>query len=318
MKPLRHLWLRWLDRRLPRAPRVQLDHHRIFILPSGYGLLYLVATALIFLGGINYENNAILALCFLMASLFLVAILHTFRNLSGLALRAGAVRNGFAGGDGALQVVLMAERHAHRSLWLSWAGQTAQEASLEPGDDTALWLNLPLPQRGRIRPPRLRVESRYPLGLLRCWSLVALDHTCLAWPRPERRSECPADGGNDALRAVDVRQGGGNDEFAGLRSYRHGDSPRLMDWKGYARRRALNVKQFEEPVSGRLWLRYEHLQGLPTERRLSVLCYWVGHLAERHCPFALALPGAELPPGRGEAHRRAALDLLACFGEGKS
>ena len=87
---LKQAWQRWLDRRLPRARQVQLDQRRIFIFPTGYGFLYLLVSVLLFFGGINYENNLILGLCFLMVSLFLVAILHTFRNLSGLSLRAGA------------------------------------------------------------------------------------------------------------------------------------------------------------------------------------------------------------------------------------
>src|SRR5690606_27895397 len=139
---------------------------------------------LLFLGGVNYENNLILALCFLMVSLFVMGILHTFRNLSALTLRAGAARNGFVGGHGGLAVVLVSRGQPHRSVWLSWPGQDAQEVSLEPGEEKAVWLNLALPRRGPVRPQRLRVESRYPLGLLRAWSLVALEHHCLAWPRP--------------------------------------------------------------------------------------------------------------------------------------
>lgn len=306
-------WQRWLDRRLPRARQVRLDQRRVFIFPAGYGFLYLGVAALLFFGGINYQNNLILGLSFLMVSLFVVTILHTFRNLSGLSLRAGAARPGFVGGHGGLEVVLIADRRAHRSLWLSWPGGSAQEVSLEPGEETALWLNLPLRRRGRVLPPRLRVETRYPLGLLRSWSLVALDHACLAWPRPEPSAECPAEGGGEARRTAGAGQNG-NEEFQGLRQYRDGDSPRSVDWKGYARGRGLNVKLFEEPVGGRLWLRYDRLEGLPMERRLSVLCFWVLRLAEGNRPFALSLPGAELPPGQGDHQRRRALDLLAGFG----
>ena len=90
---LKQAWQRWLDRRLPRARQVQLDQRRIFIFPTGYGFLYLLVSVLLFFGGINYENNLILGLCFLMIGLFVVAILHTYRNLSGLILRAGGGRS---------------------------------------------------------------------------------------------------------------------------------------------------------------------------------------------------------------------------------
>lgn len=312
---VKNAWQRWLDRRLPRARQVRLDQRRIFILPTGYGVLYLVVAVLLFFGGVNYENNLILALCFLMVSLFVVAILHTFRNLSGLMLRAGGGRSGFVGGQGSLEVVLIARRRPHRALWLRWLDQAAQEVSVESGEETGLWLNLPLRRRGPVVPPRLRVESRYPLGLLRAWSLVALDQECLAWPRPQESADCPAEGGDRERRVARAGQSG-SEEFRGLRGYVPGDSLSQVDWKGYARGRGLNVKLFEEPASGRLWLRYDRTDELPLEQRLSILCYWVLRLSRENRPFALALPGAELPPGQGDEQRQRALDLLARHGKG--
>ena len=80
-------------------------------------------------------------------------------------------------------------------------------------------------------------------------------------------------------------------------------------------KQCLYVKLFEEPASGRLWLRYDRLEGLPVERRLSILCFWVQRLSRENRPFALALPGAELPPGQGEEQRLRALNLLARHGD---
>ena len=117
---VKRAWQNWLARRLPRDHQVQLKQRRIFILPSGYGVLYLVVALLLFLGGVNYENNLILALCFLMVSLFVMGILHTFRNLSALTLRAGAARNGFVGGHGGLAVVLVSQGQPHRSVWTAF------------------------------------------------------------------------------------------------------------------------------------------------------------------------------------------------------
>ncbi|WP_421711568.1 DUF58 domain-containing protein [Alcanivorax sp.] len=272
--PIRNLYERWLARRLPPARQVVLDQRRIFIFPTGYGFFYLLVSALLFIGGINYENNLILALAFLLASLFMVAILHTFRNLSGLGMRNGDSESGFAGEEGALEIVLFAQRRDHHCVWLRWPDQDGQQISIRRGEEESLWLNLPLPERGRVTAPRLRVESRFPLGLLRSWSYVSMDHYCLAWPRPQESPDCPADGGKENQQSFSSGQTG-NDEFQGLRNYTAGDSLRRVDWKGYARGRGLNTKQFEEPVGGRLWLRWDRLQGLGEEQRLSILCYWI-------------------------------------------
>ncbi len=312
--PFRKYYERWLARRLPRAPLVILNQRRIFIFPTGYGFFYLGVAALLFIGGINYENNLILALSFLLASLFLVAILHTYRNLSGLGLRNGGSESGYAGESGSLGVTLFSDNRAHHCIWLKWEGQPAQQISVPADTESRLWLNLALPRRGRVLAPRMKVESFFPLGLLRTWSYVSLDHYCLAWPSPQPSAECPAEGGQEHAKVVTSGKAG-NDEFRGLRGYVPGDSLRRIDWKGYARGMGLNTKLFEEPAGGRLWLDWDVLEGIGREQRLSILCYWTLQLDQQHQPYGLRLPGMTLAPDTGDTHRLRVLDALAAFPE---
>lgn len=312
--PIRTYYQRWLARRLPRAPLVILNQRRIFIFPTGYGFFYLGVASLLFVGGINYENNLVLSLSFLLASLFLVAILHTYRNLSGLGLRNGGSDSGYAGESGSLGVTLFSEHRDHHCIWLQWEGQAAQQISVLAGTESALRLNLALPRRGRVLAPRMKVESYFPLGLLRTWSYVSLDHYCLAWPSPQASRDCPADGGNENRQAAPSGRAG-NEEFQGLRAYVAGDSLRRIDWKGYARGTGLNTKLFEEPAGGRLWLDWDRLEGVPTEQRLSILCYWVLAIDQQKQPYGLKLPGMTLAPDTGDTHRLRALDALAAYPE---
>lgn len=312
--PIRNLYQRWLARRLPRAPLVILNQRRIFIFPTGYGFFYMGVASLLFIGGINYENNLILSLSFLLASLFLVAILHTYRNLSGLGVRNGGSDSGFAGEHGALGVTLFSERRDHYCIWLKWEGQPPQQITVPAGEESALWLNLDLPRRGRVLAPRMKVESYFPLGLLRTWSYVSLDHYCLAWPSPQESRECPANGGSEVTQSAPAGKAG-NEEFQGLRAYVAGDSLRRIDWKGFARGSGLNTKLFEEPAGGRLWLDWDLLEGRPAEQRLSILCYWVLVLDKKQQPYGMKLPGLTLPPDTGDTHRLRALDALAAWPE---
>lgn len=312
---IRKYYQSWLARRLPKASLVVLDQRRIFIFPTGYGFFYLGVASLLFVGGINYENNLILSLSFLLASLFLVAILHTYRNLSGLGLRNGGSESGYAMESGSLGITLFSERQDHHCIWLKWEGQPSQQISVAAGAENALWLNLSLPKRGRVVAPRMKVESVFPLGLLRTWSYVSLDHYCLAWPAPMPSTDCPADGGNDTSQNITSGKAG-NDEFQGLRAYAPGDSLRRIDWKGYARGKGLNTKLFEEPAGGRLWLNWDALEGVGVEQRLSILCYWALVLDEQHQPFGLRLPGVTLAPDVGDTHRLRVLDALAAYPEG--
>lgn len=310
---LRHWYNRWLRRRIPPAARVTLDRRCIFIFPTGYGFFFLVVAAMLFIGGINYENNLIMAFSFLLTSLFIMAIFHTYRNLSGVVLRAGGQEPGFAGGRGSLEVVVDAgDRRPHRGLWLHWPGGHQRELSVGPGEQISCQLDLPLPHRGRVDPGRLRIQTRYPLGLLRAWSLVDLTHRCLAWPQPLPGGICPASGGDsdEGQRAEDF----GSDDFHGLRAYIQGDSLRLVDWKAYARGQGLNTKLFTDPVEGRRWLDWDRLPELAPEYRLRRLTWWVLELDRLNTPYGLLLPGCVIAPGQGPNHRRFVLEALALYG----
>ena len=310
----RQLYARWLNRRLPPARSQQLNQRSVFIFPSSYGFLYLLIVVSLFIGGINYENNLIMALAFLLVSLFVVAILHTFRNLSGVEIRAGGYESGFAGDRGSLEVVLTAaDGHPHRALELRWPGGQGGELSVEPGEEKSLWLTVPLSRRGRIHPGRLLVRSTWPLGWLRAWSLVDLDHRCLAWPRPLPGGDCPSGGGDETEgRRIRVQ---GSDDFQGLRGYVSGDSPRLVDWKAYARSGDLYTKLFADPAEGWLWLEWERMTGQDAETRLARLSWWVLEMERRRRRYGLRIPGTELAPSLGVDHRREALDSLALYGE---
>ncbi len=313
-RPLHQLYQRWLRHRLPPAREQTLNQRRIFIFPTRYGFLFLLVSGACFLGGINYENNLIIGFAFLLVGIFIVAILHTFRNLAGLTIKAGRQESGFSGQKGSLQVMLAArDNHSHRSLYLSWPNGSRGEISVDAGEEQSLWLSVPLPGRGRIHPGRLRIESQYPMGMIFSWSLVDLDHYCLAWPRPFRSEECPASGGekNEGQHTT-IR---GSEDFYGLRTYVAGDALSQVDWKSYARGRDLQTKMFMDPVEGWLWLEWDQLTAVDPELRLSYLCWWVLEFDRQSRPFGMRLPGISLSPDASREHTRKALDILARWGQ---
>ena len=66
-------------------------------------------------------------------------------------------------------------------------------------------------------------------------------------------------------------------------------------------------------ASSELWLDWEDARGPDTEARLSVLSHWVLQAEDFGQSFGLRLPGVQIPPNRGEAHRTRCLEALALF-----
>ncbi len=160
----------WLSNRLPRSRSATLNQRRIFLLPTRNGLYFLLMAVVLFVGGLNYANSLIILIALLLVSLFLVAILHTFINLAGLTLEAGRTQPAFAGQEAAFGLRLRSGGREHESIQLRWPGGALQGHDLVDRSSCDITLMLPVSRRGLCRPPRLRVESCYPLGLLRAWS----------------------------------------------------------------------------------------------------------------------------------------------------
>jgi len=106
----------------------------------------------------------------------------------------------------------------------------------------------------------------------------------------------------------------GSDDFDGLRRYQEGDNPRRIAWKSYAREGRLYSKVFASYSADEHWLEWDAYAGMAQEARLSRLCYWVLKLDQQKSRFGLRLPGVELAPDVGAAHRQRCLKALALYG----
>lgn len=311
---LKPRWSRWLARRIPAAASVRLNQRRIFILPTRVGAAFGAALVLMLLVGINYQNSLAYGLTFLLASVFIVAILHTYRNLAGLVLKAGGGGAVFVGEQATFRVRLESQGRAHQAVGLGWPPAELQLGDVPAKGQVAQDLPVPARVRGWLRPGRLRVESRFPLGLLVAWSWVDLDQAVLVYPRPEE-GELPLSVGLNQDDEDGMRPSGhGADDFQGLRSYQPGDSKRRLHWKAFSRGQGLQVKDFASLRGRELWLDLDSLGG-DLESRLSLLCHWVLQLSERQQPFGLKLTDQELAPDYGDGHRDACLRALALFGK---
>lgn len=307
-------WERWLERRIPRAQQAVLDRHRIFIFPGPRGVVFTVVLLLLFIGGINYANNQVLLLCFLLASLLNTAILHTYRNLSGLCIEAARAHGGFAGEAVDFEIVLSgAAGRAHRGVLLRWGEAAEIRVDVEPDRREVLRFSLPAIRRGLYQPPRIAIRTFYPLGLVRAWSYVSLDMEALVWPKPVADDLPPADDGSEESALQEGRRPRGIDEFEGLSRYVPGDAQTRIEWRVYARTDELFTKHFTEPGRSRLWLDFSGWPAQDTEGRLSRLAWWAIELERREQPYGLRLPGTEIRPDHGEAHHQQVLRALALY-----
>ncbi|MGL5327109.1 MAG: DUF58 domain-containing protein [Aeromonas sp.] len=301
---------RWLDRRIPPARQITLGTHSLFILPTRMGLLYLLVLLAIYLLGTNYQNNLVLLVAYGLGSLFMAAMWLTHRNLLGLELLGGPLVLGEAGSQLPIRILVQSPRPIpalrfslnEGTLWLAQA------------DSLPCTLILPVSgsRRGPLPLDRLRVESRYPLGLFRCWSLLDLQLEGWLAPKPEY----------GALRGKQATDSEGHQgqpapallgDFDTLRTHQAGETLSRVAWKQLAQGRGLLTKQFHEPQQDGTHLTLQRVAGGDLEQRLAVLAWWCADYGKRGIPFTLTLANQTLGPDSGTAFVQRCLLALARF-----
>ena len=317
MKPSARLRQWWLSR-LTATDTWTLTQGNIYILPTKAGLVYALTLLLMLLASINYQLNLGYALTFLLAGAGLVSMHLTHGTLRGLTLHLRPVPAVFAGEAALLEVVLInpgADRHG---VALHFEDRATHGTSF-------VWTDVPaqgqasarmsvVPSRRGLQPvPVVVVETLFPFGLFRAWSLWRPASSVLAWPRPEQPTPAlpPA-----ALRPDDRQPPaprGDGAELDGVRAWRRGDGLRQVLWKKVARSGELVSRDTTGQAARELTLDWQATPAQGVEQRLSRLTAWVLEADREGHAWRLALPGRDLPAGRGEAHRRAALEALALW-----
>jgi uncharacterized protein (DUF58 family) len=303
---------KWLDRRIPPAQEIRLDQKRIFIFPTRAGFVYFALLGLLLVTAINYQNNAIYLLAFILAGQFVVAILATYSNLAGLQLRKGSHVPGFAGDRVTFRLILNRKPDKkYLSIRAGWPDQLMVQTHLDLQTETVVELYHLAPKRGLLRPRRVRLETVYPFGLLRAWSWLDLNMESWVYPRPVLTRPLPIleqDAG-----AGDRPSFQQQDEFTNIRPWRQHDPPRQILWKAYAKQQPLMTMEFTESLLKEVWLDETMAVGNTLEERLSALCYAALQLNRQDVLFGLKLGSWEIAPGEGEEHLHKLLGMLARY-----
>lgn len=294
------------------AGTVTLTQRSIYILPTRQGFGFGLVLVLMLLGDINYNLSLGYVLTFLLATMGGMSMLHAFRNLAQLQVRAGHVDPAFAG-DSAHFVFHFhngSKLDRHQINLHDTLGHRTVFDVAALGHSEAV-LSIPAPKRGWLKPDRLTIYTRFPLGLFHAWSYLYFDTRCLVYPQPAAPIPLPAhsaDSGNGTQAVA------GDEEFTGLRSYVAGDPLQRIAWKALAREQGLQVKQFNAQQGRELWLDWAQLPAISDERKLELLARWVLDAESNGVRYGLRLPGTELPPAQGQIHRTECLRALALYG----
>ncbi|CAM5784284.1 hypothetical protein OPEN69S_01350 [Ottowia pentelensis] len=308
----RQRWARWWQARQPRTDTLLLTQRNVYILPTRAGWMLAATLGVLLIGSINFQLNLGYALTFLLAGCAAAGMVIGHNTLRGLALQLAPPEPVFAGQLARLSVTLVNNRRTPRLAvgvarrgtrqW-AWAdvpagGQATVEVAFQPA------------RRGPHAVPALVAETRFPLGSFRIWAPWQPAARVLVYPAPEPQppalpigEPAPGSGATSGARA--------SGEFDGVRAYQRGDPLKLVVWKKYARSGELVSRDTQLVQRHALWLDYARAGTPDAEARLSRLAAWVLAADAQQLDYGLRLPGVEIAPDSGPAHRLRCLEALA-------
>lgn len=275
---------------------------------SASGVVFLLTCGFIFLIGVNYSNNLIFTICFLLLGVFFVSLWLGLRNMSAFGAVCLPVNSVHAGQQLVYKINLI--ERGGREHWAIDTVAGDRLPSIIKGNDhnRQQWtLLVSAPRRGVQSAKPLRIESRWPLGLMTISRQVCYLPEVVIYPASEDLKALTSRPVDMAAHLHEEAE-----SLAGLRAYQLGDSVRRIDWRAMARRDELQVKSFDG-ASGdpSTWLHWDDTDGLEYEARIRCLCHWVLSCHQRCQEYGLVLPEQTFELGCDQVQLHQCLTALA-------
>lgn len=321
---MRRRFAHWMQQRLPRSNHWLLSQRNLYVLPSRAGWMLGITAALLLVAAINYQINLGFLFCFMLTGVTFISILVAHGNLRGLELNTHAPAPIFAATAAALVVHL---QHPGRRTRYAVA-LTAQHVGLHgPTPSPQVLVDVPkeqpettqlmlyMPTRGWHDCPTIAIETRYPIGAFRVWSLWRPAAQLLVYPVPEPNAPAIAHSGL-AGQAGLASSRSPSFEMEGFRSYQRGDPIKSILWKKTATAIATGsgdwVRRDQTQLNTtELWLDHAATGLQHPEAVLSRLCAWILSAEAQGLRYGLRLPQLCIEPGQGPAHQHQCLKALA-------
>ena len=297
---------RWLSKRVPGNYEHELSNRNIFIMPTRFGFAYLFFDVLLFLLGTNYQNNTILLLSYLLASLFITVMMHSFYNLSQLTFSSSAKQFTFAKQQAYFPITIKAKKthfnlnfqHIIKNLPSLKKAQSqktqSQKVNIEQCNTGEQQVVLPYlaDNRGVYQLGRVKVFSEYSLGLFITWAMLDFSHQLVVFPQPKKLSNNHnylSDLDDSTKNQNNNLASAGIDDFSELKNYIVGESQARIAWKQLARGQGKLSKHYQNQQGSLRWLKLSDMPNEEIETQLSYLCFLILEYSKSERDFGLLL-----------------------------
>ena len=301
---------RLLKSRKHCGENITLNHSNIYVLPSKFGLAYLFLNSLIYILGVNYQNNLVLLFSYLMVSFLLVNFLFAFLNLRNLTLKFNGLNPGYVHTSLELNLSI-SNLSGSESVYLSHPNAETRYLDKINEDNLSIKLNLRYARRGKKQIDKIKIMSQNPFGLVSAWSYFFVDKSAYIYPTPHSFSihqvvTEPVE--SEHSSSLNAKKN--SEYYQGVRPFTEGDKINRISWKHYAKHQVLASKDFSSITANEYVFTLQSVPG-NLEQKLQHLSYLITHAYHDSLPFSLVLPNKQIPLGTNKAHMTSCLEALS-------
>ena len=304
-------WETWVRKRsLPGSQQV-IDTRNLYILPTAFGWAYGVLVVMLLIGGINYQNNMIFLLTFMLALIGMVSACEAHGNILNLKIKFIAADDTFAGSETRASILFSADQQSRFGLYAKFKNQRNTHLGHIPIDEATFSIPVTQLTRGYFPLPPLIISSVYPFGIFRVWSYVFFDEHVYVYPLAKETGYWPPPDNNEqGNKSHSV----GDDEYYDLKSVETPwADPKLIAWKIAAKGQGWFIKRMHSHEVDYWLFKLSNLTGHDIELKLSHLCYWLQTAEANNKIYALDINDTIIPYSHGKEHLQQCLRQLAVY-----
>lgn len=290
------------------------------------GAIFLIGILLIGLTAVDADINLLLLMFGFCAGAYVVNAVYGWRALRHLSVRRIVPESVIAGQPFQLRYIVSNQHRwaIARSVILEDVFPKAPKRvspqafirSLRPGESMTLNVPFVWQDRGRIPLDAVRFISRFPFNLVSKAVRLRTEQELVVCPALGRLLIDPASAARSPEASAGASATGrshGDDEYAGIREYRQGDSIRKIYWRRSARTGQLVIRETTKIVNKQYWCAIDTRSSardrdstLALEKTLSAAATFICTALEQGASVGLVCNGDPLvilPPGSGRAYR---------------
>lgn len=322
----------FFDRRAKLSDTHRFGLNNTYVFTSKQGILFLILLLTTFIAGINYGNNLVLALFFYLVSVWLVAVVVAFMQMTALTIEFKNAELTQTGEVTWVTLAISTKAKVARQIALSFDDyeekhtlsafdndhyQQHRILLLKKVDNTPQLIKLPMiaKKRGANELPRLKLSSQFPLGIVVAWSYARFSSMMWAYPKPiafDMAAHRPINANHENEMATSGIAG--LNDFDRLDTYIEGENLSRVSWGHAARGLGLLTKHFLDTTGQEQVLHYTNMPATHHEDKLAMLVFAIQSVQNNPTPFAMVLPsnsGQTIEFGTGQAFCEQCLLRLA-------